>query len=107
MEPRTETFEVIMVQPSYHRRKEWAERIGEKITDLVGGASLYDGTGLWKNGEGILFFEPHIRVKAYCNGMNASEVFSALSLLLKEYKDETEQDAVLVILNGETVFLTD
>jgi len=103
----TETFEVIVVADTKHRRKQWAERIGEKITDLVGGASLYEGTGLWKNGEGILFFEPHIRVEAYCNGMTASEVFSGLSLLLKEYRVGAEQDAVLIILNGETMFLTE
>ena len=105
MEPRTETFEVIVIADSRHRVKQWAERIGEKITDLVGGASLYEGTGLWKNGEGILFFEPHIRVQAYCNGMNASEVFSALSLLLREYQRDVEQESVLVVLNGEPVFL--
>ncbi len=101
-----ETFEVVVVALSYHRRREWAQRIGRKITDLVGGASLYDGTGLWKNGEGIVEFEPHIRVKAYCDGMTASEVFSALSLLLKEYKEDTKQERVLVVLNGESMFLT-
>lgn len=106
MEPRTEVFEVVVVHPSYHRRKAWAQRIGKKITDLVGGASFYDGTGLWKNGDGVEF-ESHILVKAYCNGMNASEVFSGLSLLLKEYKTDTEQDTVLVVLNGEPMFLTD
>ncbi len=105
MEPRTETFEVVVVHPSYHRRKQWAEKLGEKLTDLVGGASLYDGTGLWKNGEGICFFEPHIRVQAYCNGLNASEVFSGLSLLLKECKEQLKQDTLLVVLNGETMFL--
>ncbi len=106
MEPRTETFEVIVVAPSDHRRKQWAEKIGEKLTDMVGGASLYKGTGLWKNGEGIVFFEPHIRVQAYCNGLNASEVFSGLSLLLKEYREDAKQESILVILNGEQVFLT-
>lgn len=106
MEPRTETFEVVVVHPSYHRRRYWAQRIGKKITDLVGGASLYDGTGLWKNGDTVEF-EPHILVKTYCNGMNASEVFSALSLLLKEYKVSTEQDVVLVVLNGEPMFLAE
>lgn len=106
MEPRTETFEVVVVHPSYHRRKAWAQRIGKKVAKLVGGASFYDGMGLWKNGN-LYEFEPHIRVQAYCNGMNASEVFSALSLLLKEYKVDTEQDTVLVILNGEPMFLTE
>ena len=107
MEPRTELFEVVVVHPSYHRRKQWAEKLGEKLTDLIGGASLYDGTGLWKNGEGIYFFEPHIRVQAYCDGMKASEVLSALSLLLKEYKKDMKQECVLVVLNGEPVFLTE
>ena len=106
MEPRTETFEVIVAHPSYHRRKQWAHIIGKKVTDLVGGASLYDGTGLWKNGDTVEF-ESHIRVQAYCNGMNASEVFSALSLLLRECKESLQQDAVLVILNGESMFLTE
>jgi hypothetical protein len=103
----TETFEVIVAHPSYHRRRQWAEKIGEKLTDLVGGASLYDGTGLWKNGEGIVFFEPHIRVRAYCNGIKASEVFSTLSLLLKECKEDLKQECVLVILDGRTRFLTE
>ena len=106
MEPRTETFEVIVVAELDHRRKQWAERIGKKLAKLVGGASFYDGMGLWKNG--VLYeFEPHIRVQAYCNGMNASEVFSWLSLLLKEYRESEEQEAVLVVLNGENMFLTE
>ena len=106
MKPRTETFEVVVVEEARHRRKYWANRIGKKLASLVGGASFYEGMGLWKNGF-LYEFEPHIRVQAYCNGMNASEVLSALSLLLKEYRESAEQDAVLVVLNGEQVFLTE
>jgi len=105
VEPRTETFEVIVVAELEHRRKQWAQRIGKKLAKLVGGASFYEGMGLWKNGN-LYEFEPHIRVQAYCDGMNASEVFSGLSLLLREYKEDEEQESVLVVLNGETMFLT-
>ena len=106
MEPRTETFEVVVVHDAQHRRKQWAERIGKGLAKLVGGVSFYEGMGLWKNGN-LYDFEPHIRVQAYCNGMTASEVFSALSLLLKEYREDAEQECVLVVLNGETMFLTE
>ena len=105
MEPRTETFEVVVVHDAQIRRKQWAERIGKRLAQLVGGASFYEGMGLWKNGN-LFKFEPHIRVQAYCNGMNASEVFSALSQLLKEYKEDAKKECVLVVLNGETMFLT-
>lgn len=106
MEPRTETFEVIVVHEARHRRKYWANRIGKKLAKLVGGASFYEGMGLWKNGY-LYEFEPHIRVQAYCNFLSAREVYMNLSLLLKEYRESTEQDAVLVVLNGEQVFLTE
>jgi hypothetical protein len=101
----TETFEVIVVAELEHRRKQWAQRIGKKLAKIVGGASFYEGMGLWKNG--VLYeFEPHIRVKAYCNFLSANEVYRNLSLILKEYRESEEQECVLVILNGETKFLT-
>lgn len=106
MEAQTETFEVIVVAELEHRRKQWAQRIGKKLAKIVGGASFYDGMGLWKNGF-LYEFEPHIRVEAYCDGMTAKEVFSALSLLLREYKEDEEQECVLVVLNGEPMFLTE
>lgn len=101
----TELFEVIVVAELDHRRKQWAQRIGKKLAKLVGGASFYEGMGLWKNGF-LYEFEPHIRVQAYCTFLSAREVYSNLSLLLKEYQVDTEQESVLVVLNGETMFLT-
>ncbi|MHA2063229.1 MAG: hypothetical protein ACXABY_02490 [Candidatus Thorarchaeota archaeon] len=101
-----EVFELLVVAPSEKQRQEWVDVIGHVLSQLVGGFSVYEGHGGWK-GDGIaeVLYEPHTRIQAYCQDMSASEVLASISYTLGQYKDNCQQEVVLVVLNGEPLFL--
>lgn len=100
-------FEILVVADEQELAFTWVRILGDALTDLIGGFSVYQGYGGWKNGAGEVVFEPHFRVQAYCETMSAREVFNHLADTIRLYKENCQQETVLVLLDGKPVFLTE
>lgn len=100
-----EVFELLVVAPTERQRLDWVNILGHALSMIVGGFSAYEGLGGWKTGLDGVKCEPHYRIIAYCRDMSAREVFSLMSRQISLYKDNCQQEVVLVVLNGEPIFM--
>jgi len=102
-----EIFELVVTAPSDEMRHAWVDVLCGSLTELVGGVSIYEGQGGYKSEVGVLVFEPHTKILAYCQDMKAREVFNFMSTHIRLYKENCQQKAVLVVLNGELYVFTE
>ena len=102
-----ELFELVVTAPSAEVRHAWVDVLCNALVELVGGVSTYEGQGGWKSETGVLFFEPHVRLQVYCKDMSARELFNFMSTHIRLCKDNCEQEAVLVVLDGEAFVFTE
>ena len=93
-------FEVVVTAHRPVDRLFWSKKIAEKLVDLVGGVSVYEGKGGWRSPEtGTIIFEEHTLLRAYVS--DAQEMFALLEPTLRQYREVAEQEVVFVILDGE------
>lgn len=97
---------MVVTAPTDKLREAWVQILADVLTELVGGCSVYLGSGMWKNGDGHLVNEPHYKLQAWCGDIEAHEVYSLMAQTISKYKDNCAQEMVLVVLDGEPVFLT-
>lgn len=100
-----ESFEMVVTAPTDKLREAWVQVLADVLTELVGGCSVYLGSGMWKNEEGHLVNEPHYKLQAWCGDIEAHEVFSLMSNTISNYKENCAQEMVLVVLDGKPAFL--
>ncbi len=99
-------FEVVVTAHTPSDRLFWANQIAEKLVDLVGGVSVYEGKGGWRSPKtGVVIYEEHTLLRVYVS--NPSEMFFSLEPTLKQYREEAEQEVVFVILDGEPYSLNE
>ncbi len=99
-------FEVVVTAHRPSDRLFWANQIAERLVELVGGVSMYEGKGGWRSPEtGTITYEEHTLLRVYVS--DPHEMFDGLWLMLRKYRDVAEQEVVFVLLDNEPYFLTE
>lgn len=99
-------FEVVVTAHTPSDRLFWANQIAEKLVDLVGGVSVYEGKGGWRSPEtGTITYEEHTLLRAYVS--DPHEMFAQLEPTLRQYRESAEQEVVFVILDDEPYSLNE
>jgi hypothetical protein len=97
-------FEVVVTAHTPSDRLFWANQIAEKLVDIVGGVSVYEGKGGWRSPEtDIITYEEHTLLRVHV--ADPSDVFSQLEPTLRQYRESAEQEVVFIILDGEAYSL--
>jgi hypothetical protein len=92
-------FEVVVTAHTPSDRLFWANQIAEKLVDLVGGVSVYEGKGGWRSPKtGAVIYEEHTLLRAHV--ADAQEIFAQLEPTLKQYREVAEQEVVYVVVDG-------
>jgi len=94
-------LEVFVTAHTEKERLEWEEKFLDKILRLVDGVSVYDGHGCYRTDDGVIVHEPHSHIVVY--GMDSNEIhrlYAWIYPLLLEYLHYADQEAVLVLMNG-------
>ncbi len=92
-------FEVVVTAHSPSDRLFWANQIAEKLVDLVGGVSVYEGKGGWRSPEtDIITYEEHTLLRAHVADPDA--IFAQLEPTLRKYRESAEQEVVYVVVDG-------
>ncbi len=92
-------FEVVVTAHRISDRAFWANQIAEKLVELVGGVSVYEGKGGWASPEtGLIIYEEHTLLVAHV--ADPQEIFASLEPTLKLYRESAEQEVVFVVLDG-------
>jgi hypothetical protein len=99
-------FEVVVTAHTSADRLFWANQIAEKLVDLVGGVSVYEGKGGWRSPEtDAITYEEHTLLRAYVS--DPWEMFAQLEPTLRQYREVAEQEVVFVVLDGEPLSLNE
>ncbi len=92
-------FEVVVTAHRPSDRLFWANQIAEKLVELVGGVSVYEGKGGWRSPEtGIITYEDHTLLRAHV--ADPQEIFAQLEPTLRLYRELAEQEVVYVVVDG-------
>ena len=92
-------FEVVVTAHRLSDRKFWANQIAEKMVELVGGVSVYEGKGGWRSPEtDTITYEEHTLLVAHVH--DSQEFFALLEPTLKQYRKSAEQEVVYVVIDG-------
>jgi hypothetical protein len=97
-------FEVVVTAHTSADRLFWANQIAEKLVEFVGGVSVYEGKGGWRSPEtDIITYEEHTLLRSLTS--EPVKMFDHLKLTLQQYREQAEQEIVLVIVDDEPYFL--
>lgn len=93
-------FEVVVTAHRPSDRLFWANQIAEKLVELVGGVSVYEGKGGWRSPEtGAITYEEHTLLRVYTS--LPTELFDQLKPTLRQYRESAEQEVVHIAVDNE------
>ena len=95
------SLEVFITAHTEKERLEWEERFLEHFLRRVDGVSVYDGYGAFRMKDGSIKKENHSRIVVF--GADSHEIHKLYSWIyptLLEYLEGAQQEAVLVLMNG-------
>lgn len=99
-------FEVVVTAHTPSDRLFWANQIAEKLVELVGGVSVYEGKGGWRSPEtDAITYEEHTLLRAYVS--DPMELFALLEPTLRQYRVSAEQEVVYVVVDGVPLSLNE
>ena len=82
------------------------DKVKARFLDIVGGLTLYDGCGAWKNAEGKVYDEPVTIVEILLPSTDAGfTTVYELAYVAYWFKTEYKQESVCYAVDGEAVFV--
>ncbi len=92
-------FEVVVTAHTPSDRLFWANQIAERLVELVGGVSVYEGKGGWHSPKtGKVTYEEHTLLRAHV--ADPQEIFARMEQTLRQYRESAEQEVVYIVVDG-------
>jgi hypothetical protein len=96
-------LEIVVTGQQFHG---WARNLSTKLAELTGGASLYEGTGLWVDDREQMHEEPHVLIRTYTE-LSADVVWEWMQGYLQRYMNHTREEVVMVRWNDHVYFINE